>query len=424
MTRIVPFETFYKILRLCSLNDIGVFDFLLAAWYSVIYRYNEQGHLEILIRDATRCTAAGGLKPDCFDPVVYLKLHEGPETKFNSLVAAVKCTVDKAFETHQNSSCDAQMHIAYPDSSRNSSTRVYFGYSDGDYTSEKSPFVEGDSVVSTLKSDASYEIALEAIRSDADGLRFCLEYCCDYYDAEDMDRFLENYTAFVSSATTDFEQPVCELAMCGETELRRLRDQFWNMKVTDNLWDSHLFFEKFFHTTEKMPDSIALETPDGDKWTYSRLKLRAQQIKSVLEQQGVTPGQLVGILCEPNPDCIAGVLGILLTRCGYVPMEPDSPVDRLTFMTNDSGVRHIIVGESCTSVATAISTNSDTSIKLIPIEMAYDCVLGAASEPLNCIPSPEDPFYLIYTSVGSVRQCMSLFTHSSSRALLVSRKES
>lgn len=396
--KLIPIGIVHKILRHCSLRNTNLFELLFAAYYAVICRYSEQKNLGLVVHDATDSIAKSGTKTGYSQYPVHLLLDEDSDTTFSSLLSVVKSIIREHSERQRNGSYNAAPSAFNSDPIQCSSARAYFSFQDGAYISGGGPGTDGDSAFAKYQ---NIETALRANRSDAAGLTLSLEYRVDLYNSEDMDRFLENYIAFLSSATIDFENPICDIAMCGETELHHLNNQFWNMKSIDNPWGSDLFINKFLQIVEKMPDFIALESPNSGRWTYAHLNHQAQHMRNILTKRGITAGTLVGILCEPSLECIAAILGILLARCGYVPLDSNSPIDRLAFMVDDCALKHIIVGKSYSSIASAVSARSSSSIKLIPIDNMEIRIATEWVEQSNCVLSQDyDPFYVIYTSVS------------------------
>lgn len=396
----IPLGVVQKLLRYCSVRNEDPFNFLLAAYYAVICRYSEQRNLHLVVRDETHYVGKTetGMRTAYPKSTTHLLLDEGSDITFDSLLSIVKSIVYGHSKGQRNSSSDASLATFKPDLIQSPYARAYFCIEDGDYTWEEQSkganlaFVEYQAI----------EIALTANKSDKWGVMLSLEYRVDLYNSKDMNRFLENYIAFLSSATTDFENSSCDIAMCGETELYDLKSQFWNGKFMDNPWGSDMFIDKFLQIVEAMPDAIALESSSGSRWTYAHLNRQAEHMKSTLKKKGITARMLVGILCEPSLECIAAILGVLLARCGYVPMDPDSPVDRLAFIADDCGLKHIVISESYSSIANAISARSSSIIQLISaynVDVLNDaeCVEGSGCDLLR----GHDPFYVIYTSVRS-----------------------
>ena len=99
----------------------------------------------------------------------------------------------------------------------------------------------------------------------------------------------------------------------------------------------HALIEK---TCRDFPDSVA--TLDAQtELTYAQLDEKSSQLSAWLNSKGIGRGDLVGLCCERNADTPALLLGILKSGAGYVPLDPDYPVDRLTYMVEDSGLKHV-----------------------------------------------------------------------------------
>jgi len=76
--------------------------------------------------------------------------------------------------------------------------------------------------------------------------------------------------------------------------------------------------------------------------SYGELLAQAQALAATLQAHGVAPGQLVGLCCPRDTTLLVGLLGILLSGAGYVPLDPAFPGDRLRFMVQDAGIHHLV----------------------------------------------------------------------------------
>ncbi|MCP5048763.1 MAG: AMP-binding protein, partial [bacterium] len=106
---------------------------------------------------------------------------------------------------------------------------------------------------------------------------------------------------------------------------------------------------------EMVPELIAkqcLETPDysalvqgGHTLTYSELSLQSNQVASFLKAGGVEPGTIVGLLLDHCIDAVIGIIGILKAGCVFLPLDPETPYERLKFMLSDSSAAMLISGK-------------------------------------------------------------------------------
>ena len=73
--------------------------------------------------------------------------------------------------------------------------------------------------------------------------------------------------------------------------------------------------------------------------TYGMLNSRANQFARVLAEHGVKNDQLVCIMMEKSIDLYISILAVLKLGCGYLPLVPDTPMDRVKIILADAQVR-------------------------------------------------------------------------------------
>lgn len=79
--------------------------------------------------------------------------------------------------------------------------------------------------------------------------------------------------------------------------------------------------------------------------TYQQLKERSDQVAAHLVAQGVGVGQLVGVCCNRNENTPVILLGVMKSGAGYVPLDPDYPMERLRYMVEDSAIEYLLSNE-------------------------------------------------------------------------------
>ena len=158
----------------------------------------------------------------------------------------------------------------------------------------------------------------------------------------------------------------------------------------------------FERTADETPEATALEH-EGRATSYADLDARANQLAHVLADRGVRPGARVALFLERSPETYVALLGALKAGAAFVPVDPDSPADRLAYVADDAGVDLLL-----TSTALA-----DT---VAPLGRAWLAVDGEAAtldaapthRPVDRAPDDgegsDDPTaYVIYTSGSSGR---------------------
>ncbi|PSN67429.1 hypothetical protein BS50DRAFT_525198 [Corynespora cassiicola Philippines] len=87
-----------------------------------------------------------------------------------------------------------------------------------------------------------------------------------------------------------------------------------------------------------------------EKLTYHTLNARANQLAHALLAVGMKKDQLVAVLMEKSVSLYLSILAVLKVGCGYVPIVPDTPIERIERILADSGAAICIIDKSTSSV--------------------------------------------------------------------------
>lgn len=149
----------------------------------------------------------------------------------------------------------------------------------------------------------------------------------------------------------------------------------------------------------------------GSRLTYAELDRRSTQLARILRDVGCKRGDRVCLLMPKSLHAIVGILGILKADCVYVPIDPQSPAQRVRKVADQCDPKIWLVDESMHKLLR----------DLMELEMPSKPALGwLGSEaleidrlsprftrqdyeqypdhPLNCENSPADPAYIMFTS--------------------------
>src|SRR5690606_1924837 len=83
--------------------------------------------------------------------------------------------------------------------------------------------------------------------------------------------------------------------------------------------------------------AIALECGDR-RLTYQELDDQANQLGHYLRAAGIKDGSRVAILIRRSVEMYVALLGIGKAGGAFVPIDPDSPADRISYILDDSHV--------------------------------------------------------------------------------------
>ncbi|TDD94832.1 non-ribosomal peptide synthetase [Actinomadura rubrisoli] len=91
------------------------------------------------------------------------------------------------------------------------------------------------------------------------------------------------------------------------------------------------------------PDATAV-IAGGARLSYAETERRAARLAAHLTSLGIGPDDLVGVCLERGENLLPALLGVLKAGAGYLPLDPENPLDRLAYMVADADVR-VVVGD-------------------------------------------------------------------------------
>ncbi|MFL9875106.1 non-ribosomal peptide synthetase [Paraburkholderia megapolitana] len=129
------------------------------------------------------------------------------------------------------------------------------------------------------------------------------------------------------------QTPVRALTVLPLDERRQVLETF---NATQTGWPQDRTVHGSFEAqAAQNPQAVAL-TYEERSLTYGELNVWANRLAHRLIALGVKPDDRVAICVERSPELIVGLLAILKSGAGYVPMDPGYPAERLAYMLNDS----------------------------------------------------------------------------------------
>ncbi len=144
------------------------------------------------------------------------------------------------------------------------------------------------------------------------------------------------------SMTEVADRPPTALTLLSEKERQQVL-YTWNDATADPspAIDPLQLFER---QVQQRPDAWAV-TYGATRLRYRELQTKVNQLARYLRRSGMQPGDLLGLYVNRSIEMLQGVLAILKAGGVLVPLDPDYPPQRLKFMAEDSGLRHILTTE-------------------------------------------------------------------------------
>jgi len=189
----------------------------------------------------------------------------------------------------------------------------------------------------------------------------------------------------------------------------------------------------FIRSKDLYPDRTALEVA-GQNYTYKETFERARAIAALLAKNSASQEpKLTGVLAARSPSAYFGILGALFRGHGYVPFNPDFPIDRTRYMLEASGCCALIVDQSGAQILEELLRGIERPLTLVfpdhdnsealARQFANHHVYGArdlvSDAPLDAPRADADDIaYLLFTSGSTGRPKGVMVSHRNVRRFL------
>ncbi|MEH2311073.1 MAG: amino acid adenylation domain-containing protein [Nostoc sp.] len=323
-----------RLTKLSQQQGVTLFMTLLAAYDTLLYRYT--GQTDILvgspIANRDRLEVEGLIGFFVNNLVIRTNLADNPS--FSELLTRVREVALGAY-AHQDLPFEMLVEALQPE--RDLSHTPLFQVM---FVLQNTPMSQVELTGLTVTpligegTTAKFDLTL-SMQNTATGLVGAWEYNTDLFDVSTIERMAGHFVTLLESIVTNPQQQISQLPLLTEVEQHQLLVE-WNDTQVDypqNLCIHQLFEEQVGRT----PDAVAVVYED-QQLTYQQLNCRANQLAHYLQSLGVKPEVLVGLCVERSLLMVVGLLGILKAGGAYLPLDPDYPQERLSFMLEDAQV--------------------------------------------------------------------------------------
>ncbi|MEM8531994.1 MAG: amino acid adenylation domain-containing protein, partial [Chloroflexota bacterium] len=214
-----------------------------------------------------------------------------------------------------------------------------------------------------------------------------LEYATDIFEDVTIERLLGHYRMLLSGLIADSASRVHDLPLLTPAELHQLCVT-WNQ--TQQLVLADTFIALFTQKAQHTPDKVAVVFAD-QSLSYAALDRQSNQIAYYLMSHGVATDVCVAVCVERSLELPGIILGVLKAGGVYVPLDPDYPADRLSFILQDTKASVFIT-------QTTLDTTWASSEQSIMLDADWTAI--EAMSPDACVAPihPQQAAYMIYTS--------------------------
>ena len=277
--------------------------------------------------------------------------------------------------------------------------------------------------IGTAISQAKFDLHLY-LKPIPDGtIRGGFEFDADLFKSSSVELWADAFASLLLNFSEHTELPVNSLALLSqEQRTERLIKSAGNIsniasasttivslfaeqaKIRPSAYA--LEFDSQWYTSGLFGASLARKHSDLEHCTltYQQLDELSNQLARHLISKGVCSDQIVGILLERSPCVLISILAVQKAGAAYMPMDPDYPAERLTYMLEDSQAFTVITQESLQDLIFSEDSNSQkTELLNLNDISVIQSILTHSAQAIECNERhtpllPDHLAYLIYTS--------------------------
>ncbi|WP_406390044.1 amino acid adenylation domain-containing protein [Streptomyces sp. NBC_00887] len=254
--------------------------------------------------------------------------------------------------------------------------------------------------------------------TDADGrpsgMKAAVDYATELFDAATVRDLAERLILLIGSVTAEPERPLSTYDVLTASEHTRLAA--WGTGPVENLPEATVpaLFEQRVRLT---PDAPAVRDA-GTTLTYGELDARAEILAHHLSARGIGPEDRVAVALPRTHDLVVALLGVLKAGAAYVPLDPDYPAQRLSYMLDDARPRLLLTTPAIRARL------PETPVPCLHVgDLGEEALPSAhATGPVPAL-LPAHPAYVIYTSGSTGRPKGVVVTHRGAGAMARTQSE-
>jgi amino acid adenylation domain-containing protein len=397
-------------------HDATLYITLLAAFQVLLHRYTGQDDILVGSPAAARSRAAFSNVVGYFVNPLVLRANFSGNPSFTEFLRATRRTVLDAF-AHQDYPFALLVKELQPerDPSRSPLFQVSFVLQQAQLLKEQgltafalgqagAPLRLGELVVETMALEqrvAQFDLSLVVAEIGGE-LRASLEYNTDLFEPATVAQMARQFRVLLEGLVANPAQSISSLPLLSGEDQRQVLVE-WN--DTARAYPRQCIHELFEQQAVQTPDHVAVVFND-DEVSYRELNEQANQLAHYLQRLGLGPETVVGICLERSLEMIVALLGVLKAGAAYLPLDPDYPPERLSFMLADAEVPVLL---TTTQLKDRLAIEAAT---VICLDTEWERIAKHSNEnPVSDV-SGNNLAYVIYTSGSTGKPKGALNTHA------------
>ncbi|MCC5937070.1 MAG: amino acid adenylation domain-containing protein [Lunatimonas sp.] len=268
------------------------------------------------------------------------------------------------------------------------------------------------SMSNDLRAYENFEIFLNVVGSPT-GFSFEWTYNSDLFLPSTINRLMESLLVIFESVNANTAVMIRDIPIGGA--MREEKTMF--AVANPRSYSMERPFQQLFHeTAQRYPEYPAAAFGNHDM-DYRGLDRVSNQLANYLIRRGAGPDSVIGLAVDRSLDMLVAVIAILKTGATYLPLDPEFPSERLSYMVENANAQLVFVNKGGSHLSLS------NSAEMIVLEEAVQMLPSEdPSFPVMTV-GPDQVAYILYTSGSTGRPKGVMVTHKNLTNLLLSLRE-
>jgi amino acid adenylation domain-containing protein len=388
-------DSFERIERISQQYGASVSEFLLACWKILLWRLIAHADITVGVTYDGRTDEELKETLGLFAKRLPIQTRLEDNLKYVTVLMQVAESLREAYEWQE---CFAWRHISGLEE-KNQPLQFPFGF-------EFEVWPQKISI-----DDAEFSVYRKLVQLDRPTLNLCcvkvqdclvteFHYDAHSYSEKRIRRLAGEFQALIESLLRNLDCRISELNILSDAE----RESLLGLSEAETDLSLDYIHKRFERQAERVPDNTALVFGDV-QLTYAKLNTRSNRVAHYLRRLGVKPGVVVAICVDRSIEMAVGLLGILKAGGAYLPLDPNYPEKRLTFMLEDSQATILLTQRG-------LAANlSGHNAAVVHLDEALAAPAQESEANLNIEATIDSLAYVIYTSGSTGNPKGAMLTH-------------
>nr|BFD94145.1 non-ribosomal peptide synthetase [Kitasatospora sp. Xyl93] len=175
------------------------------------------------------------------------------------------------------------------------------------------------------------------------GLRGSLTVAADLFEEASVGPLAGRLVRVLSQLVADPSAPVSGVEVLDAAERARVLGEWAGGRPAE---PAAFLPELFAAQVARTPEATAVVFGD-EALSYAELDARTNRVARRLVGAGAGAGAVVGVCLERGADLVVALLAVLKAGAAYLPLDPEYPAERLTYVLADAAPVCVLTSEEC-----------------------------------------------------------------------------